>query len=506
MTGNVYAILGGRGDVGATTTAAALGASLAETAHRVAVIDANFDDEGVGAVLDLGDPERGLRDVLRGDADLDEALVEASHGLQVLPSGDAAPAPTDVRSHALVRAADRVRERFDVVLLDLGAAGGTPAAVALERADGAILTATPEDDAIAAVGDAATVARFHGADVLGTAFTKIPAGTEIDHESAAEAIGTDVIAMVPEDDAVAESAAAGASLLRHDPDSPAAMVYWELATRLAGDDLGDEPVVHEPPTGEAAADESTASEPQGQESADAHDDAPEQESPAPDSQAGEQGAPNAVDAAATEPGGADDAPADDAEPIAPPAPDAADEQDSTAASAHEDATEQPSRSSGAAPSRRDDSQDGADASADGSASERGSPAPDDVATATEPEPDGENGGETSKNEFSWDDDPIDGDEPDGSETDSGDEPPLDDESVLGGERDEPGTGAGDGADREATDGSRADEKDDGNDGEDDIDAAFKATMDKVREQNGDADDDDDEDDEEESGGMFGIGS
>ncbi|MFC6730703.1 MinD/ParA family protein, partial [Natronoarchaeum mannanilyticum] len=84
MTGNVYAILGGRGDVGATTTAAALGASLAETAHRVAVIDANFDDEGVGAVLDLGDPERGLRDVLRGDADLDEALVEASHGLQVL--------------------------------------------------------------------------------------------------------------------------------------------------------------------------------------------------------------------------------------------------------------------------------------------------------------------------------------------------------------------------------------------------------------------------------------
>ncbi len=507
MTGNVYAILGGRGDVGATATALALGASLAETAHRVAVIDANFDDEGVGAALDLGDPDRTLRDVLRGDADLDDALVEASHGLQVLPSGDAAPAPTDVRSHALVRAADRVRERFDFVLLDLGAGGGAPTAFALERADGAILVATPADDAIAAVADAAMVARFHGTDVLGTAFTKIPEGTEIDHEAAAEAIGTDVIAMVPEDDAVAESAAAGASLLRHDPDSPAAMVYWELASRLADGDLGDEPVVHEHSIGEAADEDSITSEPQRQESADDADETTEEESPAPDSQTGGQRPPNAGDATASEPGGADDAPTDDDEPIAPPVPDAADDQDSTAASAHEDATEQPSRSSGAAPTRQDDSQGGvdADAAADGSASERRSPAPDDGSgTATEPEPDGENDDEAPRNEFSWNEDPIDGDETGGDEMGGDDEPLLDDDSVLGEEQAETGTDAARETDPGATDGSEAD----GSDDEDDIDAAFKATMDKVREQREeDAVDEDDEDgDDEESGGMFGIGS
>jgi len=481
MTGNVYAILGGRGDVGATATAVALGASLAETAHRVAVIDANFEDDGVGAALDLGDPDRTLRDVLRGDADLDDALVEAPHGVQVLPSGDAAPAPTDVRSHALVRAADRVRERFDFVLLDLGSAGGGATAFALERVDAAILTSTPEDDAIAAVADAATVARYHGADVLGTAFTKIPEWTEIDHEAAAQAIGTDVIALVPEDDAVAESAAAGASLLRHDPDSPAAMVYWMLANRLADGDLGDEPVVHEPPSGEAGDEDSTPSESQRQGSAGDADETSEEDSPALDSQASERRPPKAGDATAPEPDGADDAPTDDAptddaEPVAPPEPDAADERGSAAASAHENAAEQLSRSSGSAPSRRDDSQGGVgiDAAADGSASERGSPAPDDgEATATAPEPDGERGGEPSKNEFSWDEDLIEADETSG-EADDGDE----------------------------TSGEVDDGNETGGDDEDDIDAAFKATMDKVREQR---EEDADDEDDEKSGGMFGIG-
>jgi len=525
MTGNVYAILGGRGDVGATATAVALGASLAETAHRVAVIDANFEGEGVGTALDLGDPERGLRDVLRGDADFDDALVEAPHGVQVLPSGDVAPAPTDVRSHALVRAADRVRERFDFVLLDLGAASGTAAALALERVDGAILATTPEDDAIAAVADAATVARYHGADVLGTTFTKIPEGTAIDYEAAAEAIGTDVIAMVPEDDAVAESAAAGASLLRHDPDSPAAMVYWELATRLADGDLGDEPVVHEPPSGGAADENSTASEPQRQErAADAGETAAE-ESPEPSSRAGEQRSQKAGDATAPEPDGANDAPTDDAEPVASPEPAVADEQDAAAASAHGDAAEQPSRSSGSAPSRRDDSQGSGDSdpAAEGSASERGSPAPDDEPTATDSEPDGERGGESSKNEFSWDEDPIEADETGGDETGGGEtgsdemggdemggdemggsaEPPLDDDSGLGEEQDGSGTEPPRETDPESADGSEADGSDDG----DDIDAAFKATMDKVRDQREEeADDEDDEDGDEESAGMFGIGS
>jgi len=108
MTGDVYAVIGGRGGTGTTTTVVALGASLAETSHRVAVVDADFESEGITARLDLPDEGATLQDVLRGDADLDAALADGPHGLQVLPSDAAPPEPTDVRSHALVRAADAV--------------------------------------------------------------------------------------------------------------------------------------------------------------------------------------------------------------------------------------------------------------------------------------------------------------------------------------------------------------------------------------------------------------
>jgi len=243
MTGDVYAVIGGRGGTGTTTTVVALGASLAETSHRVAVVDADFESEGITARLDLPDEGATLQDVLRGDADLDAALADGPHGLQVLPSDAAPPEPTDVRSHALVRAADAVREQFDAVFVDLGAGGGVSTAVVLDRVGDVVLTTTHESDAVAATADAATVARHHGATVLGTVLTQVPTDATLDSEALSEAVGTDLLALVPDDRAVPESALAGASLLRHDPDSEAAMVYWELAARLDDGDAVEQPVV-----------------------------------------------------------------------------------------------------------------------------------------------------------------------------------------------------------------------------------------------------------------------
>ncbi|WP_256393687.1 AAA family ATPase [Natronoarchaeum rubrum] len=616
MTGNVYAIVGGRDGVGATTTAVALGSSLAEQSRRVAVIDADFEDEGVGAALDLGEPDLTLRDVLRGDADLDDALVETAHGLRVLPSGDAAPAPTDVRSHALVRAADRVRERFDDVLVDLGAAGGTPAAIALERADGALLTATPQDDAIAGVADAATVTRYHGADVLGTVFTTISEGAEVDHEAAAEAIGTDVLAMVPEDDAVAESAETGTSLLRHDPDSSAAMVYWELASRLAAGDLGDDPVVHEQPIGgtderssATAAEQDTeaqrASSPasQAQQNADEHNSSsPDSASPRRDAEAQRASSPASTssrqDAAEQSSANPDSAsPRRDAEAQRASSP--------ASTSSRQDAAEQSSANPDSASPRRDaeaqrasspastSSRQDAEATGEPRAPDQPSQAQDDAdpraqpadAAASDGTPaetvaadDGESAADdaaaqpserTSRNEFSWDEDSADGDSSaaDSSDDDGDEGVPDDDGSALNDDEDAPtddedadfGT-ADDGAramgapvdaetadvtdeqngEREATagvaddpsDGVETDALDDevdavdhehenaageddgavaDEDDEDEIEAAFKATMDNVREQreNEDSDDGDeavDGDADDDDGGMFGIGN
>ncbi|SNZ12553.1 MinD-like ATPase involved in chromosome partitioning or flagellar assembly [Natronoarchaeum philippinense] len=501
MTGTVYAILGGKDDVGATATAVALGTSLAEQARRVAVIDADFAGDGVGATLGLGDADATLGDVVGGDADLDDALVETAHGLQVLPGDDAVPHPTDVRSHALVRAADRVRERFDIVLVDLGTTAGTAAAFALERVDGVVLTTTPANDAIAAVADAATVARYHGADVLGTAFTKVPDGTEIDHRAAADALDSDVLALVPEDGAVRESADAGTSLLRHDPDSPAAMVYWQLAERLAAGDFDGEPVAYEQPGASDATDPGVADETgaNGSDSTARQDAAAESASESAEQTVGS---------------GTDESP--DSEPSETPVDE---ESPATAAAADEDAGEEPVAAvapDGVAeeePTTGDDDGDETPDDADGDDAGDDT-APDgidsdgtaDDATAATAEADN-----TTANEFSWDDGSA-------SSSDDGDGSPA--ESNLQGS--EEGAEAADS--EHVDDGRRPDGTDQENEhtgdndptqaedaaeeqtDDDEMEAAFKATMDKVREQREEeSDDKEDTDDEDDSGGMFGIG-
>lgn len=233
MTATVFAFLGGRDRIGTTTTAVSVGVSMAETATRVAVIDAAFDSDGIEAVLGVSGDD-GIRSVLRGDATLDEAMVTGPHGVDYLPSGSERPATTDVRTHRLLRAAETMRERYDVVLLDLGHGGGVDVAMGIELADETILVGGSAEDDLSATADVATVVRQHGCSIRGTVLSRVPSVQALDIVDLTERLRTDVLAVVPEDDAVPAAAAAGQSLLRYDPDSDAAMVYWQLASTLTG--------------------------------------------------------------------------------------------------------------------------------------------------------------------------------------------------------------------------------------------------------------------------------
>lgn len=95
-----------------------LGAALADIAHRVLVIDADFRDRPRHPALDFPD-RSGLGDVLRGSAALSDALVRGPvDGMRVLPIGkvDRAAAATlvELQFHRLM---SRVDDDFDIVLV-----------------------------------------------------------------------------------------------------------------------------------------------------------------------------------------------------------------------------------------------------------------------------------------------------------------------------------------------------------------------------------------------------
>lgn len=149
----------GKGD-GKTITAVNLALTMGqEFQRRVLVIDADLRRPAVHRLLGIpGEP--GLVDVLSGGADLDEAIVELPDcNISVLPGGMSPLHPTELLgSLAMRRVVERVRSRFDRIVLDTPpVAPLADVGVLLPLVDGALVIvragATPKPLIEAALAD-----------------------------------------------------------------------------------------------------------------------------------------------------------------------------------------------------------------------------------------------------------------------------------------------------------------------------------------------------------------
>jgi len=139
-----------KGD-GKSVTAANLALTMAqEFNRRIVLVDADLRRPGVHRLLGLP-VQPGLADVLRGEASLDDALVELPEfGLTVLPAGGRVDRQAELLgSQAMRRVIDALRSRFDRVVIDTPPALPlADVAVVAPMADGVLLVvragATPK--------------------------------------------------------------------------------------------------------------------------------------------------------------------------------------------------------------------------------------------------------------------------------------------------------------------------------------------------------------------------
>ncbi len=269
----MYAVIGGTDDVGTTTTAAALGASLAEGPRRVAVIDADLGRSTLSGALGLSVDGPTIESVLGGRATLLDATYERSRGLAVVPGDPDRKRYRDANLRILADVVEVARKRYDAVLLDVGA-GDRPAAMAwAARADRTLLVSTLDEESLAATAQARQAVEYVGTPVAGVVTTRVDAGGTPDLAAIERRLSAPVLAALPRDEAAVTSVAAGAPVIEHAPDSPTAAAYWELAAHLAADDLPTDPVVPSPlsdgfddgrvvdPDASTAAADGTANEP-----------------------------------------------------------------------------------------------------------------------------------------------------------------------------------------------------------------------------------------------------
>ncbi|WP_336001524.1 MinD/ParA family ATP-binding protein [Halorientalis halophila] len=219
--GGVYAVAGGKGGVGKTTTAINLGVVLGRTAEQAVVVDADLAMPDVGRRLNL-DRERGLHGVLAGETPVRDAVVDGPAGLSVIPGERDLTAFADADPARLRKVLDLLSVAYDVVLVDTGPGLQDETVIAYQEADGVVPVATPESGAVADANRTAGLAADVGAEPIGTVLTH---GEGREAREAAERLGDYLLAVVPPHET-------GGPVAAVSPDHAAAEAYRTVAAAL----------------------------------------------------------------------------------------------------------------------------------------------------------------------------------------------------------------------------------------------------------------------------------
>jgi septum site-determining protein MinD len=148
--GRAIVITSGKGGVGKTTTTANVGAALAARGLRVVLVDADVGLRNLDIVLGLESRVKfHLLDVLEEKAGLDEALVrdKRNETLFLLAAAQTRE-KEDVDTSQMKALVERLRGRFDYVLIDCPAGIETGFKNAIAGAGHAIVVCTPEVSAV----------------------------------------------------------------------------------------------------------------------------------------------------------------------------------------------------------------------------------------------------------------------------------------------------------------------------------------------------------------------
>ncbi len=148
--GRAIVVTSGKGGVGKTTTTANLGTALAKRGARVALVDADVGLRNLDIVMGLESRVKyHVLDVLDEQVTLEEALVPDKHSENlVLLAAAQSREKDDVDTEKMRALVQRLREKFDYVLIDCPAGIEMGFKNAVVGADEAIVVCTPEVSAV----------------------------------------------------------------------------------------------------------------------------------------------------------------------------------------------------------------------------------------------------------------------------------------------------------------------------------------------------------------------
>ena len=229
----VITISSGKGGVGKTTTAINLGAALNKLNQEVIVVDTNLNTPNIG--LHLGAPivPVTLNHVLKGKADIEDAIYEHSSGTKIIPASLSVKELTRFNTKKIPEIAQELSKIADFVIFDSAAGFGQEVIAVLKAADEIIIVTNPEMPAVTDALKTVKVARDMEKNIKGVIVTRHKnAKYEMPLSAIKSMLETPIIGIIPEDNAVKESVAKRDAVIHTHPRSKVSKRYKEIAEKI----------------------------------------------------------------------------------------------------------------------------------------------------------------------------------------------------------------------------------------------------------------------------------
>jgi septum site-determining protein MinD len=245
----VLVVTSGKGGVGKTTSTAALGAALAKTGQKVAVVD--FDVGLRNLDLVMGAERRVVFDlinVVQGVAKLSQALIrdKRMENLWLLPASQTRDKDA-LTEHGVGNIIKEMRGKFDWVVCDSPAGIERGATLAMRFADAAIIVTNPEvssvrdSDRIIGLLDSKTEKAEKGEciekHILITRYDaqRAKRGEMLNIEDVLDILSTPLLGIIPESQEVLRASNIGSPVTLCNATSAPARAYLDAAHRLRGE-------------------------------------------------------------------------------------------------------------------------------------------------------------------------------------------------------------------------------------------------------------------------------